>query len=433
MEPPDLVSNLRSELAASAEAPVPGGLFAAAQRRARRRTRQRRALVATLGLVFLGGAVLGTLRWNDGGSPDDVATGPSGTTDGTADPPGAENGFSAEGAGILLSVRPNGPGFAVVDLDDGTVSDYPPGSHTLPEDAVSGVTVTPRGDAVVWQYDGVVRVVPDADFSQPPLEITPTRVRSDDVYAPSFRVASSPDGSQLWIVQRPLPGETSSLIDLVDASTGENIAATEVDLDIWPVAATGDSLIVNTGTPDSDDQDVVRLEIDGATDEVATDARGVAVYGDIVATIDPSGANLSLVDMNDGSELAVEAPSPGLWTTVGEDIIPGESGPLPVVSPEGELLVQIGSGNLDTGDYVSTLYGVSMVDGTSRPLADFEGPSLTPLAWSADGEHVVTAENLGVPDDNLARIAMLDPEATEREAMMVVAELESGYFPLAAG
>ncbi|HSJ19769.1 MAG TPA: hypothetical protein VK964_04270 [Nocardioidaceae bacterium] len=426
MDTSDLESKLRSELASSAEEPVPGGLFAAAQRRARRRAHRRRALAATLGVVLLGGAAAGALLQGGSGPTDDVATGPPGAdTDPAAEPP-------VDGAGIVLAVKPNGPGFAVVDLDGGTVRDYPPGSHTLPGGAVSGVAVTARGDAVVWQYDGVVRVVPGADFPQPSREITPATVRSRPGYATTFWVVPSPDGSQLWIVQPPLEGMTSSLVDLVDVDTGANLAAIEVDVRAMPVAATEDSLIVNTGTPDAGGQRVVLLDVNGTTHDVATGGRGIASFGDTVAMVDPSGANLTLVDIHDGRELAVDAPTPGIWTTVGEGIIPGESGPLPVVSPDGELLVRRGTGSLDTGDYVSTLYAVSMVDGTTRALSEFEGPPPAVVAWSADGEHVVAAENTGLPEDDRYIITTSDPDATEAEAT-VVAELDPGYFPLAAG
>ncbi|MFW6092261.1 MAG: hypothetical protein ACODAF_10260 [Actinomycetota bacterium] len=426
MDTADLESKLRAELASRAEDPVPGGLFAAAQRRARRRAHRRRALAATLGVVLLGGAAVGALGWSGTGLTNDVATGPSGAdADSSAE-------HRVDGAGIVLAVRPNGPGFAVVDLDDGTVRDTPPGSHTLPADAVSGVAVTARGDAVVWQYDGVVFVVPGADFAQPPREMRLSNVRSRPGYATTVRVAPSPDGSQLWIVQPPPEGMASSLVDLVDVDTGANVAAIEVDLRAMPVAATADSLLVNTGGPDAGDQRVVRLDIDGTTRDVAPGGRGIASYGDTVAVVDPSGANLTLVDIDDGRQLAVDAPTPGIWTTVGEDIIPGESGPLPTVSPEGELLVRRGTGSLDTGDYVSTLYAVSMVDGTARALAESEVPPPAVVAWSADGKHVIVGENAGLPEDDRYIITMLDADAPQAEAP-VVAELEPGYFPLAAG
>lgn len=425
MDTSDLESKLRAELASGAEEPVPGGLFAAAQRRAHRRARRRRGLVATLGVVLLGGTAVGALRWSGTGSTDDVATGPPGAEADSAEPPG-------RGAGIVLAVRPNIPGFAVVDLGDGTVRDYPPGSHTLQEGAVSGVAVTPRGDAVVWRYDGVVRVVEGADFARPPLEIRPSNVRYVPGYATTFWVVPSPDGSHLWIVQPPLEGMTTSLVDLIDVNTGANRAAFEVDFRVVPMAATGDSLIVNTGTPEGGDQRVARLEIDGTTHDVATGGRGIASHGDTVAVVDSTGENLTLVDINDGRALAVDAPTPGIWTTVGDAIIPGESGPLPTVSPGGELLVRRGTGSLDAGDYVSTLYAVSMVDGTTRALAHSEGPPPVAVAWSADGDHVIAVENADQPGDARYVITMSDPEAPEEEAT-VVAELEPGYFPVAAG
>jgi hypothetical protein len=53
----------------------------------------------------------------------------------------------------VLAVRANNPSLALIDLEAGTVTHYPPGRHALPRDAVDGAVITPRAETIVWTND----------------------------------------------------------------------------------------------------------------------------------------------------------------------------------------------------------------------------------------------------------------------------------------
>lgn len=46
----------------------------------------------------------------------------------------------------VLTVHADDPSLAVIDLENGSVTEYPPAAHALSGDAVDGAVITSRGD-----------------------------------------------------------------------------------------------------------------------------------------------------------------------------------------------------------------------------------------------------------------------------------------------
>lgn len=437
----DLEVELRQEGRTTVEeVGVPVGLLAAAQRRARRRSLRHGAAGALGAFVLVGGAI--TLVGLGNAPAIDVAAGSCATAVGmnkqASEPPNTD--FTESVTLTMLGVRPNAPSFVVMDLAVGTVNEYSPEQHHLPQDAVSGAAITARGDAVVWIGERVY-VIPDADFSRPPIEIVPDAVRLSPAIAPELYVVPSPDGNRIWIVQptRSRDGRAEQTsISLVELVTGTMLVDAQLELNLNPVGANNDSLILNAEqlietesgwVTQSGSERIVSLGIDGIVEEVAV-GTGVAVHHDIVATVDPDRTRLTLVNPKDDSSTTVTMPVPGTWRTTGDPSIPGTAQPLPRVSATGELLMVIGN-NADVNNQpeASELYAVSMNDGTTCSLARFDGAA-PPATWSRDGRHVVLL--VPSPLSNQGAIAVLNPGSPNLDTV-TVATVPDEHFILGAG
>jgi hypothetical protein len=342
----------------------------------------------------------------------------------------------------LLAVNSNLRSVAVIDLAAGTVTTYPPDAHHLPmANPTDGAMITSRGDAVVWPGPGVY-VLPGGDFSRPPIEITPSHLRCSPADAlAELRVVPSPDGSRLWIVDPhsqdlivdPDSPDTSTRIELVDIDTAEVLVEAEVELLLFPNAATDDSLILNSdeSSDEGEAQRGVVVRDDGGVGESAI-GRVIAVHDDIGVTLDPDNTTLRLVDLETEQTRTVDLPTPGSWNSVAGPSADGYWTPMPTVSAGGELLMSVvRDHDADGNPAVSTLYAISLADGTSRPLAEFDGraPDAT---WSRDGNRVVLFPITRYDDHAVQEVAVLDPNATDA-GPVVVATVPAEHLVVGAG
>ncbi len=279
-----LGTRLRDELRAST-GPAPD-----MEELQRRRTTRRVATVAAAVVVFALVALPQMLGGLDGLTIDPVAPGEDPAVPDEALDGGevGDLGLDVEVPVRLLAVRFNNPSLATFDLDTGQTMMYPPGSHGLPGDAISGALVTADGAIVVWQ-DDTVRVFADR-LDEPDFAYTPEELINPAGAAPALRVLPTGDGRALWVVQigSCCPEEVDGLAELVDLETGQVRTTIELPPKTSPAAMLGDDLLLNTervqpADPDTDagwvtDPEslrVLRLTPDGQLSELTDGHAGV--------------------------------------------------------------------------------------------------------------------------------------------------------------
>ena len=349
-----------------------------------------------------------------------VLAGLCGVASGGCSGSGAVDPLLSTESGIVVGVRPNHPSFVVVDVG-GTVIEYPPESHTLPKDAVSGVGVTPAGDVLVTIRERVF-VVRDADFTTPPVELEPYRVRYRGGYPQEAYALSTHDGSRVWIVQPGIVAiggdSATTLADLVRVEDGELILTASLGGELNPVGTTaGDRLVLNEA-----DGAVLTLKPDGETELLA---KGTALGAgpNHVAVRSSDRTDLTIVEMTEDSRRLTRIAPPaegGTWGIVQGPNIPSISLPWPTLSSDGRLLVSFGTATPNSrGLY---MVSVSDRDPTVELLAT-EPPWLR-AAWTGDYRSVWLLES-----DH--HIQLMD--LTEHRRIRDVHRLDSNHFIMAAG
>lgn len=350
----------------------------------------------------------------------------------------------------VVSIRPNNPSVAVVDLESGQLIEYPPGFHALPADATDGAVATPNRDVIIWT-NGVARLFTD-DLGSVTRVLGPAPPRQLEGFAPALRVVPSPDGQRAWLVQPGIvteSGVAATLVELIDLTSGDQLLLEEVDEDAFPIASTGSGLVLNTDDLLATDegfvtapgsQQVIVLRGDGSLVDIGP-GRAIAASGTTIAVlVCPSGDEdyetfenneLVLTGQESGDRIEVGKPfGDGVWLRVGGPMIPSDAMPLQTVSPDGStLLVSLGlSLDINGTPAQSSLIAVNLTDGTTRILAEFEGSS--PLAtWSTDGEWVALIDRINGNRIDIQLINFTDPNETIR----IEDAIPSGHFPLAAG
>lgn len=350
----------------------------------------------------------------------------------------------------IVAIRPNNPSIAVIDLQSGQLTEYPPGTHALPADATDGAVVTPNRDVIIWT-NGIARLFA-GDLGSVTRVLGPTPPRDLEGIAPALRVVPLPDGQRAWLVQPGVTTESTvatTLVELIDLSTGEQLLAEELNEDAFSIASTGDGLILNTDdllrtdegfitAPGS--QRVIHLLGDGTVTDLGQ-GLAMAASSDTIAVLacplddedcEPYATNeLALIKLDSGEGIEVPKPSAGgVWRSVGGPMIPSDAMPLQTVSPDGStLLVSLGlSLDVNGTPAESSLVAVNLIDGTTRTLANFDGA--TPLTtWSADGEWVALIDRIDADRIDIQLINFTDPNQT----ILIEDAIPSGHFPLAAG
>ena len=338
----------------------------------------------------------------------------------------------------VLAVRPNNPSLAVIDLEEGTVTVYPPGVHALPLDATGGAVMTPRRQLIVWT-SGVARLF-SGSLDRVDEELGPNPPRSISGIAPSLRVVPTPAGDKAWLVQPGIGYGTEThptLIELVEIPRGRRLLSIEADANAFPVAATGNGLVLNTERlTDTGDgwvtepgsEHVLHLQEGGGMSGVGP-GRAIATSSTVIVRLvcasDGSGCELRLSNLDGSEKRIVPKPVDGEWGGVGGPGIPSEAMPLQTVSREGiEVLMAIGQDfDVNGKPAQSALLAVRLEDGATRTLTEFEGP--TPLAtWSHDGAWVALLDR-----DDIELVDATDPERT----ISLRDVIPHDHFPLAAG
>ncbi len=349
----------------------------------------------------------------------------------------------------IVAIRPNNPSIAVIDLETGTLTEYPPGFHALPADATDGAVMTSTRDLLVWTNGVAWLFENDLSYEDSVIEPIP---RELDGIAPALRVVPLADGTRAWVVQ---PGHVSGVavnatyLELVDIQNGDQFPFRELDPNAFPVASAGDALILNTyDTTSFGEEDVLspvnkrvlRLDTGGALTEIGP-GEAIAATGDSVVVIGcllddvecdaKLGNDLFLVDEQSGERLLVIKPlAEGVWLPVGGPMIPSGAMPLQTVSPDDStLLVSLGlSLDVNGKPLESSLVAINLNDGTTQTIASFSGR--TPLAtWSADGDWVALFERVDTDRIDIELIRVSDPS----QRILIEDAFPSGHFPLAAG
>ncbi len=389
----------------------PPDLARLGSRRARRRTGTLAAAAVVLVVVAVV-AVPQLLGGLDGPTIDPVAPSEDPTT---PDEPG--DGVQVHDLELdsdvpvrLLAVRFNNPSLATFDLDIGQAAVYPPGSHGLTGDAISGALVADDGTIVVWQ-DDTVRVFPDR-LDEPSLAYTSERMLDTPGAAPALRVLPTGDSRALWVVQVGpcCPDAIDGLAELVDLQTGQVRTSVELPPQTFPVALLGDDLLLNTevfrpgGDPDGgwvadpDSWRTLRLTPDGQLHEL-TDGHALATAGPTVlirtcpTQATAAGCRLDLLDTATGQRRPVEAYDDATLDTAAGPAVPGDFTPWNVVAPDGRILITLATHDMPDSEPNSTRLAVLDPDtGAIAEIARYNGAA-PPAAWDRQGRHIILADD----------------------------------------
>lgn len=315
----------------------------------------------------------------------------------------------------LLAVRFNNPSLATFDLDAGRVELYPPGSHGLPGDAISGALVTPEGGIVVWQ-DDTVRMFTDR-IDEPDFVYTPDAMINPAGMAPALRVLPTPDGRTLWVVQvgSCCPEEVDGLAELVDLQTGQVRTAVELPPSTFPAAMLGEDLLLNTEDFQPADADseagwvtdpgslrVWRLTPDGQLSDLA-DGHAVAAFGHtvLIRTCNmhstATRCDLDLLDTNTGERRPVRPDDDGSLDTAAGPAVPGDFTPWQVVGPDGRILITATTRETSGNEPdASRLLVLDPETAEVTELARYTGAA-PPAAWDRDGRYIILADDRDIP------------------------------------
>ena len=288
--------------------------------------------------------------------------------------------------GLVVAVHPNGPSFATVDLA-GDVHVYGPTDHLLPHDAVSGVTLSKSGDAIVSTGSRVF-VVEGADFTRPPIELGPLEFDHISWVANDVRAAPTQDGTAVWVVQPALhmrSGEGYDTRAYLVASDGSSVLRAVTDpRSLVPVGVTaGAKLVVNN----YDDGEVLTIAQTGEIEFVGS-GWAIGVGRNHVAIVEDTGALVAV--SNAGTQRVPMPVVGGKWSSAGYSTIPDVSVPVSMVTDDGRLLVDVVVAAPEEGDrgYRRFLYVVD-VDNAAPPIAvptsSFHGSA----AWTDDGNSII--------------------------------------------
>ena len=321
--------------------------------------------------------------------------------------------------GLVVAVRPNRPSFVVIRTD-GTSQVYGSGVHFLPDDAVSGLTVSPTGDVLVG-VDSRVYVVGAADFGSEPLQLSPSKTwtilgATNEVYA-----SASLDGKAVWIVQTVSSpeGVDRTVADLIRIDDRARLSSATIERHLTPVGTThGDQLILN----DLDGR-VIALSRSGNTVSFGS-GMAISTGPNHVAVLRDEHRELAIIEFVDGEwiEHPIMPPTAGgLWRALGgSDFVPSVSTGWPTLSPAGGLLVAFKNDD-DPHDW--NLYMASARAGhrsaLTRLRADF---GLSDAAWTDNYQAV------WILTPHVAQLIGLD----EPETVTLTHQLEDDHFVMAA-
>ena len=285
----------------------------------------------------------------------------------------------------VIAVRDGSLGFAVVDFTEGIMTVYWTRDHHLPGSRVDGLSLTAEGDVVVVSHDDVpeVYLVPDADFSKPPIRLHPSRI-SSSWNAPIPNVLADRNGSLVWMLQydhqETEDGEKTIEIcaDLVNIDTGETVMSTTLEGHYSMVGVLDDGLLLGRidEIPEDSNEGLLVIDRDGTVREVAKGiyeptenwppaAWVAAAHGKHIALISYYNQELVVVDIETNHVQPIPKPGPGVWTGVGIPYIPTHS---ETMTRADEFVIGF---RPTAGNW--SLQAVSLADQSVRQLGEYEG------------------------------------------------------------
>lgn len=341
----------------------------------------------------------------------------------------------------IVAVRPNGPSFAVLNFEQGTMAMYPPGVHRSTQDATDGVALTSDEGLVVYGSGfGAVYLFRDG-LEQEPVVFRPEVLREVPGIASEVFAIPSSDGTSLWLFQPGFvtPDDAySGVVELVDSSTGQHLLdPTLLDpttsaagvthqglvLEIESLTDTGSGFVTDVGS-----EHVSLLSEDGTIGEIGL-GRAVEAAGDTVVRLvcdqGEEPCELVISDPDGSNERTVPRPVEGNWGRLGGPGIPSVSLPLDAIAPDGSSLIMSIGSDFDVNG-VPARWGLWLVDVgdlTTREVARLEG-SHRLATWSRDNNWIVVMDQ-----SNVELINEADPE----QVISLPGLIPADHFPLAAG
>ena len=329
----------------------------------------------------------------------------------------------------VLAVRPNNPGFAVVDLSEGVMKVYPPGSHHVPRDAVCMASITPSGDILVYSTSHPhVFLIPDGDFSVPPTILKPSRVARSDGFVEETGIWAQADqsGSLTWLLQYFYNSSHAhsryvdyTLIELVNNKTGEIVTTTQLDGDYYRVGLLDDALFV------ASDRGGAVLDQDGTLTPITTYSDDhqkygwLAVYRRWLAYLSHDKRNLIIADVDTNQTHTLTVPGSGTWSPVILPDIPAQR----IWANSDEIIVEYRKDPMQPPDSV---YVVGLADQTARLIYVQGDDPPSSAIGIVDGALLVGTEVL---DEGLTLSAI----QYETGSWQTLVNLPEGYFVFDVG
>lgn len=341
----------------------------------------------------------------------------------------------------LLTVSHGPDRFVLTDLATGAATTYPRGLGNLPHETLSGAVFTPDGDLIVWA--DTAHLLPDARPDRA-LALTPRSELVAAGIAPSFRVIPTPAGDHAWLLQLGTGHDQNPIVDLISLHDGATILSVPIPGEIQPVGATQEGdLILNVYRPDTvepaDQISILRLSTDGTYHSIVDGGYAVAtgatrilwlacpLDGQTLAERPPTGPDCELWTSNtDGTdEVPVNKNPDAEWVQVGGPDSPVDSGPLPVVSPDGRWALAALGHDLDENRQPASrsLVRVDLLSGEVEPIIEPTAPGPLVATWSRDGRWIVTirSRDLLVIDTRDTTVTVPIPDVLPADSTLLAA------------
>jgi hypothetical protein len=297
----------------------------------------------------------------------------------------------------LIAGNGNARTLAVVDLLGATVNVYGGGDIELPVDTLDGGSggggfINLWADGNVYSYPGSV--------TAEPLVYRPDPLREIQGIAPTLEVVRDADGERMWLVQPAVPGDESTLVEVVNLVGLEvaRLGSFSLDGTWFPIGTTIDGLIMTSDSP----APVTALVTVAGVVSATTEGTALSVGWDGAVVRTPAG-DLVVTDPSLGSSVPVTAPGEGEWASVGRQDIPLAAPPIPTAGDS--YLVTFANPAADSSSLV-----VVAPDGTATTLAAVGKNAVA--TWSRDGNWIALVDGREVS------LVSLDGEVIELGALV---------------
>jgi len=302
---------------------------------------------------------------------------------------------------------------SLLELRFGTRADYG-GAHTAGDDALD-LTITPRGDLIVWNA-GPPKLYehhgPEDGYGLLLVLTQPPRLLD----SLEGSVYPTDDGFHAWVWAYP------TSLEYVETSSGDVLASAELPAGFQPVFTAGDSLVI------TDDDEIAIIDTTGT---VAPHGPGQPIEAtpDVLIWEDCERDCALFLSRLTNATAAIRIdlpPAADRWTRAGAVSIPSSSPDLPTIARDhGLLLVDAVSGS--DPETVHRLTIVDLNSGAATVVKEYEGPGWASAFWDRTGTRIIVATNNGNGQD----VSIIDADSFEEQHL--VDALPQGYWILGAG